>query len=115
MSETDYQCEVCGKVEREEYRLDIYHRGCRLKAAFLNTVTERGHGFMSLDVSVLAQSIMHSRAVTRDGVEFERWPDGRVQVANKISGWSWWADQELWQAIIAALAVSEEPKSEVST
>ena len=102
MPATDYQCEVCGKVEREEYRLDIYHRGCRLAAAFPDATTRTGDGLVSLDIAKIAPLFALPTVVTHNGVEFERWPGGqvsvsvRVQVANNISSWSWWVDPDEW-------------------
>lgn len=104
-----FQCEVCGRYEREEYLLDIFHRGCRLKTAFPEATTETD-GLVALDMTKLAEIFAKPKAVTSDGVEFERWSGGRVsisvrvQVANTISDWSWWLTADEWQAVIAAMA-----------
>lgn len=113
MRET-YRCDVCGKVEYDEYRIDIYHRGCRLAAAFPEAVLKTDAGIVALDVTKIAAMVAHPKAITDDGVEFERWPDGRVsisvrvRVSNTMSDWSWWLTNEEWAAVVAALTQHQE-------
>ena len=106
----EYQCEVCGKVELDDYRIKIYHRGCRLAAAFPDAVIESGRGMTALDMSKIDATLDHPTLVTRDGVQFERWPDGQIsisvhtRVGNRLSDWSWWIGAEDWETVVSALA-----------
>ena len=36
------KCKHCGKIVQDEDELEIYHRGCRLKAAFPVAYTQKG-------------------------------------------------------------------------
>ena len=49
------KCEHCG-VEADEDEIDIYHRSCRLKAAFPGAYTEAG-GIVSFDVPKITEAI----------------------------------------------------------
>ena len=98
-------CEVCGKRAFDEYDLDIYHRGCRLKAAFPADTTTLPSGIIALDLSSLIAERNKKIVLTHDGVEFERWSNGRVsmsvhvQVGNTMSDWSWFITREEWEDI----------------
>ena len=106
----EYQCEVCGKVDPDDYSIEIYHRGCRLKAASPDAVIESGRGMTALDMSKIAAMLVHPMVITRDGVQFKRWSDGRVsisigvRVGNALSDWAWWIDAEDWETVVSALA-----------
>jgi hypothetical protein len=42
------KCEICGKTEEDEFDVEIFHRGCRLKAAFPDSYKDIG-GLLAFD------------------------------------------------------------------
>ena len=46
---SEHKCPHCGEVENSEFDLEIFHRGCRLKANFPDCY-ESKNGILSFDV-----------------------------------------------------------------
>ena len=53
----EFKCEHCGGVTADEWELEIFHRGCRLRAAFPECCTTTEDGLMILDFSKLKDKL----------------------------------------------------------
>ena len=55
-STTNIRCEHCGAFCKDEWELEVYHRGCRLRAAFPNACTAEGP-LLKFDIAKIKEEL----------------------------------------------------------
>ena len=96
------KCEHCG-TEAEDIDIQVFHRACRLKAAFPDSYEELGGGLVSFDMSKLKDKLFpeEKKFTTKSGVEFHQLSKiGGIsvniehQVGNQLGTWSFSISKE---------------------
>lgn len=63
--EPKIKCEYCGETCEDDWELEVYHRGCRLKAAFPDCYKQDGP-LLEFDVKKIAEKLEMGKPPSTD-------------------------------------------------
>lgn len=118
-------CEHCG-TEADDYDIEIFHRSCRLSAAFPAAASQEG-ALVTFNMDAIRDKLGWDAGIeTEAGVRFQHWDriydrdeiwvSVETRVGSSLSSWSWRVSISEWQQVVAHIesrlaekAQSQEP------